>query len=53
MKPSPCPFCKEKEDVYPDCYRDGHWNVHCMICGANGPNHQTEKEAIKAWNKRT
>jgi Lar family restriction alleviation protein len=51
-KLEPCPFCKEKEEIYQDRYRDDHWNVHCMICGASGPNKQTEAEAIKAWNGR-
>lgn len=48
-----CPFvCGEKKEIYPDRYRDGHWNVHCMMCGASGPNHSTEAKAVKAWNKR-
>ncbi len=51
-KLKPCPFCKEKKDIYPDRYRDGHWNVHCMVCGASGPNEQSEPEAIKAWDRR-
>ncbi len=47
-----CPFCKEKKNVGLDRYRDGHWNVHCLMCGCNGPNEQSESKAIKAWNRR-
>jgi len=47
-----CPFCGEKEEIYQDRYRGGYWNVHCLMCGASGPNHKTEVAAIKAWNGR-
>jgi len=49
----PCPFCgKEREkpllrknDNSLDC-------VWCVLCGARGPEAETERKATAAWNKR-
>lgn len=62
----PCPFCrntsprngmmktglKVKRD--PVAYLEpSTWIVLCLDCGAIGANHNSEQEAIEAWNTRT
>lgn len=62
----PCPFClnltprnealrsglKVKRD--PLAYLEpSTWIVLCLDCGANGANHNSESDAITAWNTRT
>ena len=55
-KPRPCPFCKSHKLTWLSC-EDNRWEgshvVRCANCGADGPESgDTEKEAIKLWNKR-
>ena len=52
----PCPFCgrKSKHNVFRIDYREPGEAVFCsnFRCRAVGPERQTEKGAIKAWNRR-
>lgn len=52
-KLKPCPFCKS-DNVSPNdfLYAIFLWNVHCLSCGARGPDSHTKQEAIEAWNQR-
>lgn len=48
QKPLPCPFCNSIVLVV------GGFHVHCVRCGAEGPDSDTPDEAsiIAAWNRR-
>lgn len=48
-----CPFCKSN-NVSPNdfLYAIRLWSVHCLSCGAQGPDGHTKQEAIEAWNRR-
>lgn len=55
MTLAPCPFCrgtrvKAEDDNFHE-YASRQFVVTCR-CGAHGPNHPTEQEAIDAWNTR-
>jgi hypothetical protein len=52
-----CPFCKEKEalgisEYFATAFKRNRFCVVCYTCGARGPEGKTEKEALKAWEKR-
>ena len=32
-------------------YHFEFFNIHCTVCGKNGPKRKTINGAIKAWNK--
>lgn len=54
---NPCPFCGSDDvRVYLDASSDrmSDWDNHaeCKCCGAQGPHHKDEPEAIAAWNRR-
>ncbi len=53
LKLLPCPFCKEKKEIYNNQFVSGSWSVDCLVCDAQGPKCKTEVESIKAWNKRS
>lgn len=42
-----CPFCSR---LMVPCENDCVWQVHCLECGARGPEEYTEAEAIQRWN---
>lgn len=53
-KLKPCPFCKSNNVSLNDfLYAIRLWSVHCLSCGARGPDSDAEQEAIEAWNKRS
>lgn len=46
----PCPFCGGKAArAVTDLY---FWAIRCGKCGAENGNHDTQQEAIEAWNIR-
>lgn len=50
----PCPFCGSgsvRVDIGLAMFTDGE--VTCQECGGNVGNHQTESEAVAAWNRRS
>ena len=54
----PCPFCGSDDvEVYDrDCrLTEKAWGfrAHCVGCGIDGPEHNSEAEAIDLWNTRT
>jgi Lar family restriction alleviation protein len=52
-KLKPCPFCGEESEVYVDGVDGGKPNwVECRGCGTYGPEKQTTRQAIVAWNRR-
>ncbi|MFZ2650245.1 MAG: Lar family restriction alleviation protein [Burkholderiaceae bacterium] len=47
----PCPFCG---GVAHTTFSGGYWVARCQPgCQAEGPIHETEAVAIRAWNRRT
>jgi len=51
-----CPFCGESLDLELHVY-DGDdlpsvVGVYCAVCGAEGPAHLSENEALNSWNVR-
>ena len=55
LKPLPCPFCGEQEGVYSEAGTEAT-GPHAAIVRCSGCNavhcHNTEAEAIAAWNRR-
>ena len=50
-----CPHCGEYENLTISCINAEDTNkfaVKCMKCGASGAACDSEKKAVKAWNKR-
>ena len=49
----PCPFCQESSGaiVKSAPHAVGGVQVECENCGARGPIYDTDKDAIKGWNK--
>jgi len=45
-KLKPCPFCGDDQPVLL------YSAVRCRICGAVGPYHSSDEQAIKMWNTR-
>ena len=46
----PCPFCGERRGATYKGYK--WWRVECATCHAEGPEADTEPEAVAAWNRR-
>ena len=54
-KLKPCPFCGGKAVMLlcpPSCEQKTKWVVICKNKCVNQYPHDSEKEAIEAWNKR-
>lgn len=55
----PCPFCGSAPSEYPQntsipAKAGGYTQIiWCENCGCEGPERQTDAEAIAAWNKRS
>ena len=47
-----CPFCGSEADVYTTYERYDSYHVKCDRCHARTGWYRTDKEAIKAWNRR-
>ena len=47
-----CPFCGSEGDVYTTYERYDSYHVKCDRCHARTGWYRTDKEAIKAWNRR-
>ena len=50
VKLKPCPFCG-RELLVVEGWKGCVW-VECINCNTEGPDKDTESEAIEAWNKR-
>ena len=56
----PCPFCevygalicKQDERMVVDHNGPRDFKVHCLACGAIGPNSSSKMMAIQKWNTR-
>jgi Lar family restriction alleviation protein len=46
----PCPFCSS-QNAAPYSVKSCH-SVLCTACGGEGPEADSEEEAIEAWNRR-
>lgn len=46
--PATCPFCG-KRPFRRVQYRDRKWHVWCFDCGANGPEADSEADALATW----
>ena len=48
----PCPWCESTRTgcLTTDTSND-HFNTLCGGCGSGGPIHETERDAILAWNR--
>jgi len=54
-----CPWCKKNDmlAVYctfssDNCYGEEYFAVECDRCEVRGPERETRKEALEAWNSR-
>lgn len=46
-KRRPCPFCGSENIELSGCRK--FW-MECLQCGGEGPIHNSQQEAIDAWN---
>ncbi|MFA5952275.1 MAG: Lar family restriction alleviation protein [Hyphomicrobium sp.] len=54
-KLKPCPFCGEKEELYPfykDFGRSGPFWIECLGCGIELHPHPNGPDVVTAWNRR-
>lgn len=51
IKPIPCPFCGGKK-FYVSCLNPTRVRCEIKGCYAVGPTRNSEKAAIRAWNRR-
>lgn len=49
----PTPWCSKEDQPYTWQGPDDKWMVICSTCNVEGPNCNTESEAIAAWNTRS